>query len=97
MLNLDDFVKSIKTHSIILNGKEYVAKPLTLKELTELQEFYASVDDGDMSPVRKLFEVVGYPVDEIMELPIPAIIQVQQELFASLSETQPATPKVSKK
>jgi hypothetical protein len=99
MLNLDDFVASIKTHSIILHGKEYTAKSMTLKELTELQEYYSNAEDGDMAPIRRLFAVVGYPVDELMDLPLPALLKVQEELFASLSEIQtiPATPKVSKK
>lgn len=89
-LNLDNFMDTIETHSIILNGKEYKAKPLTLKELMEIQDIYANFDeDGDdtYGPLKILLEKVGYPAEEIMELPVQAVMQVQKELFLSLTET----------
>lgn len=86
MLNLDNFVKTIKTHQITLNGVEYTAKPLTLKQLAEIQKVYNEAEDDSMGAVRALFTAVGYPADELLELPVEAIMEVQSELFLSISQ-----------
>lgn len=96
MLNLDEFQKTIKTHQITLNGKTYTAKPLTLKKLMEIQEVYNTADEGDLSAVKKLFEEVGYPSDELLELPLQAIAKVQEELFLSI-QGQMELPQKGKK
>lgn len=99
-LNLDDFTKSIKTHSIILDGEEYVAKPLTLQELMEIQELYENFDEtGDETyePLRIFLEKVGYPADAILNLPVQAVMEVQRELFLSLTEAVKNLPEVPKK
>lgn len=97
-LNLDEAVKSLKTHSIVLDGKEYVAKPLTLAQLTEIQDLYANhdetVDDG-YGPLVALLNAVGYPAEKIIELPVQVVMELQKDLFLSLTEAM--TPAEKKK
>jgi len=98
MLNLDEFAKSIKTHQITINGKEYTAKPLTMKELMSIQKLYNDAGEDELGPVHALFTAVGYPADELLELPVQAIIEVQRELFLSIQEQLPKdTQKKGKK
>jgi len=86
MLNLDEYVKSIKTHQITVGGKEYTAKPLTLKQLLDIQRVYNEAGEDSLEPVTLLFNTVGYPAEELLQLPLEAIIQVQTELFLSIQE-----------
>lgn len=97
MLNLDEFVKSIKTHQITINGKEYTAKPLTLKELAIIQQKYNEADEDSLDAVRALFDAVGYPSDELLELPLEAIIEVQSDLFLSISQRTQKLDKIANK
>lgn len=86
MLNLDEYVKSIKTHQITLGGNEYTAKPLTLKQLLDIQRVYNEAEEDSLEPVKLLFNTVGYPAEELLQLPLEAIMQVQTELFLSIQE-----------
>lgn len=95
-LNLDDCKASIKTHSIILNGQEYVAKPLTLSELVEIQDIYSNFDENQensFEPLKILLKKVGYPVEEILELPVQVVMELQNEIFLSLTQELKTEPK----
>jgi hypothetical protein len=93
MLNIDEFKKTIATHKIILDGKEYTAKPLSLRKLMEIQELYNQADENSLGPVKALFEAVGYPADELLDQPIEVIAQVQEQLFLSIQGQQTVTQK----
>lgn len=97
MLNLDEYVKSIKTHQITLGGIEYTAKPLTLKQLLDIQRVYNEAEEDSLEPVKLLFNTVGYPAEELLQLPLEAIMQVQTELFLSIQEQAQKLEKNAKK
>ena len=99
MLNLDEFVKTIDTHSITLDGKEYKAKPLSMNQLAKIQALYNESPDDSLKPVKALFTAVGYPADKLLDLPLEAIAEVQKELFLSFTPqvAQKKKPKKKKK
>lgn len=96
-LNIDDMVASLKTHEITLGGTTYVAKALSLAELVTIQEQYQAQDGVDDAALRALFDAVGYPTDELLELPVSVLLRVQTELFTSISAAVSKTPKKKKK
>lgn len=93
MLNLDEFKKTITTHQITLNGKVYTALPLSVKKLGEVQLAYNNYKEEDgLEPLRILFDAVGYPTEELLELPLAALQEVQKELFTSIQGQVVNTP-----